>query len=72
MALAQFGATARVSLWDLQTGESIASSFNWLPSGTAGRPDDVFLTPDGSYLVVSNDNATVAWDLDIAHWAEKT
>ncbi|MBK7723987.1 MAG: hypothetical protein IPI33_01680 [Dehalococcoidia bacterium] len=72
MALAQFGATARVSLWDLQTGESIASSFNWLPSGTAGRPDDVFLAPDGSYLVVSNDNATVVWDLDITHWAEKT
>ena len=73
MALAQYGpAGSRISLWDLETSARIGAAFNWLPSATAGKSDDVFLSSDGARLTVANDNAVVVWDLDVPLWAEKT
>ncbi len=72
IAVSQYAsANGRISLWDVESGEAIGSSYNWLPSATPGRADDAFLAPDGSYLVTSNDSATVAWDLDVAAWADR-
>ena len=72
MALAQYGpAGSGISLWDTETDARIGAAFNWLPSATAGKSDDVFLSSDGRSLTVSNDNATVVWDLDVTLWAEK-
>ncbi|MGE0601182.1 MAG: hypothetical protein AB7J35_17490 [Dehalococcoidia bacterium] len=62
----------QVSVWDLSQGAAIGSSFNWLPTLSRGKSDEVFLAPDASFLATSSDGATVVWDLDVSLWAEKT
>lgn len=64
-------AAGQVSIWDVEQGAAIGSSFNWLPSLSRGKSDEVFLAADASFLVTSSDAATVVWDLNVSLWAEK-
>jgi WD40 repeat protein len=55
----------KVDLWDIEKRASIGSNFAW-PTASAAFP-----SPDGKSLLVTNDTATILWDLRTGEWPDK-